>query len=450
MIWFVLYSLLFIALAYIDFRKGQTPAGYFLNDRKSKTHQVGFSIIASCVGGSATVGMCGLAYAVGTPALWWLLSGAAGLVVLRLFMVPRIRSRGSALTMPEMIRESVGVHAHRLSCVIILFSWVAILAAQFLAMGRIVAGLTGLSSLSAMACGAFVIVLYTWLGGQASVIKSDVIQLVCLATGLVLLLVLLISIDPEPISEVRFEWLNDKFEISDWSRFMLLIGGSYIVCPMLFARIMSAESDKAARRGAELGILGIALIAFVIVGIGLEARAFLGEGIEGDSVLPQLVGQLPTWVSVLFFFVMASAILSSADSCLITAATVAANDILKTPSVKVSRRLILVISAAAFVLAGSGKSVLGLLLAANTIYTCAVVFPIFVTLAVGRKLNGAAALATIATAGSLALASELMSYEPLSYVAALVSVIGSLLSLYGGDGSETPQTVTVPVRVREH
>ena len=72
------------------------------------------------------------------------------------------------------------------------------------------------------------------------------------------------------------------------------------------------------------------------------------------------------------------------------------------------------------------------------------------TLAVGRKLNGAAALATIATAGSLALASELMSYEPLSYVAALVSVIGSLLSLYGGDGSETPQTVTVPVRVREH
>ena len=313
MIWFVLYSLLFIALAYIDFRKGQTPAGYFLNDRKSKTHQVGFSIIASCVGGSATVGMCGLAYAVGTPALWWLLSGAAGLVVLRLFMVPRIRSRGSALTMPEMIRESVGVHAHRLSCVIILCSWVAILAAQFLAMGRIVSGLTGLSSLSAMACGAFVIVLYTWLGGQASVIKSDVIQLVFLATGLIFLLGFLISINPEPVSEVRLEWLNDKFEISDWSRFMLLIGGSYIVCPMLFARIMSAESDKAARRGAELGILGIALIAFVIVGIGLEARAFLGEGIEGDSVLPQLVGQLPTWGSVLFFFVMASAILSSAD-----------------------------------------------------------------------------------------------------------------------------------------
>lgn len=214
---------------------------------------------------------------------------------------------------------------------------------------------------------------------------------------------------------------------------------------------MSAESDKAARRGAELGILGIAAIAFVIVGIGVEARAFLGEGGQGgDSVLPQLVAHLPAWASVLFFFVMASAILSSADSCLITAATVAANDVLKAPSVKVSRRLILVISAAAFVLAGSGKSVLGLLLAANTIYTCAVVFPIFVTLAAGRKLNAATALATIATAGSLALASELMSYELLSYVAALVSVIGSVLSLFVGIRSEMPQTVVVPVRVRKH
>ena len=128
----------------------------------------------------------------------------------------------------------------------------------------------------------------------------------------------------------------------------------------------------------------------------------------------------------------------------------AANDVLKAPSVKVSRRIILVISAAAFVLAGSGKSVLGLLLAANTIYTCAVVFPIFVTLAAGRKLNAATALATIATAGSLALASELMGYELLSYVAALVSVIGSVLSLFVGTRSEMPQTVVVPVRVRKH
>ena len=43
-----------------------------------------------------------------------------------------------------------------------------------------------------------------------------------------------------------------------------------------------------------------------------------------------------------------------------------------------------------------------------------------------------------------------MSYELLSYVAALVSVIGSVLSLFVGTRSEMPQTVVVPVRVRKH
>ena len=47
---------------------------------------------------------------------------------MRFFMVPRIRARGSALTMPEMIKDLIGAPAHRLSCVIILCAWVAILS----------------------------------------------------------------------------------------------------------------------------------------------------------------------------------------------------------------------------------------------------------------------------------------------------------------------------------
>lgn len=429
MLWFALYSLLFIVLAYVDSRKGQSSENYFLNGRRSKAHQVGFSIVASCVGGSATVGMCGLAFSVGMPAVWWLLSGACGLVILRVFMVPRIRERLSALTMPEMVKSLIGAPAHRMSCLIIVCAWAAILAAQFLAMGRIVEGLTGLSLQTATACGAFVIVIYTWLGGQASVIKSDVIQLTVMAIGLVSILGLLIASDAEPLRSVSVEWLNEDFGLSDWSRFMLLIGGSYIVCPMLFARVMSAESDAAARRGTTFGIVGIVFFAFVIAAIGIEARAFVPSEVVGDAVLPQLVSQLPEWAGAAFFFVMASAILSSADSCLITAATVAANDVLHKPTVAMSRRALVVIAAAAFVLANFGGSVLGLLLAANSMYVCAVVAPIFVALAENRSLEKRTALLTITVAGSLALAGELLSIEPLSYLAAAVSLLGSVLAL---------------------
>ena len=132
--------------------------------------------------------MCGLAYAVGTPALWWLLSGAAGLVLLRLFMVSRIREHTRALTMPGLVAPYIGRGATIRISIVILCAWTTILAAQFLAMGRILEGLTGLSVMSATLAGAFVIVLYTWLGGQASVIKSDVLQLAVITAGLAAIL----------------------------------------------------------------------------------------------------------------------------------------------------------------------------------------------------------------------------------------------------------------------
>ena len=71
----------------------------------------------------------------------------------------------------------------------------------------------------------------------------------------------------------------------------------------------------------------------------------------------------------------------------------------------------------------------GLLLAANSMYVCAVVAPIFVALAANRSLEKRTALLTITVAGSLALAGELLSIEPLSYLAAAVSLLGSVLAL---------------------
>ena len=422
---FLIFSAAFIALALLELRRGQSAGGYFLNNRRSSALQVGFSIAASCVGGSATVGMCGLAHDAGTPAVWWLLSGAAGLVLLRIFMLPRIRSNRQALTMPEMIASRIGAPSHRLACGIILIAWTTILAAQFLAMGRILEGVTTLSLEQSVLAGALVIVLYTWLGGQAAVMKSDVWQLVVLVCGLALFLGLLAAQRPEPLLAVRLEWLNEDFKAPDLGRFMLLIGGSYVVCPMLFARVMSARSDAAARRGAAMGIVLIALSAVIITALGVESRAWVPESVAGDAVLGALSSSLPSWAALIVFFVLASAIFSSADSCLITAATVAANDLLHTTSVAASRRLVLVISGAALALALGGRSVLGLLLAANTIYTCALVAPLFAAFFCRGPLHCKTIFWTICACAALSLASEILSSDILLWSAAALSISGS-------------------------
>ncbi len=143
---FFLYGALLLALGIHDAIRARAAArgdgtisvadDYYVNGRRSGSAQVALSIVASCVGGSATIGMAGLAWEVGLPAIWWLGSGACGLALLVRFMARKIRESG-ARTMPELVGIYLGSSARPLVSGIILLAWVAILAAQFSAWPRL-------------------------------------------------------------------------------------------------------------------------------------------------------------------------------------------------------------------------------------------------------------------------------------------------------------------------
>ena len=63
---FLLYALLLTGMGLLEARRklraGNGKDAFFVNGRRSGPWQVGISIIASCVGGSATLGMAGLAW----------------------------------------------------------------------------------------------------------------------------------------------------------------------------------------------------------------------------------------------------------------------------------------------------------------------------------------------------------------------------------------------------
>ena len=91
MLIFLAYAAVLIVLAARDIRHSDEPRIYFLNGRSSGMWGTGVSILASCIGASATIGMAGLAWQVGTPAFWWLGSGVCGLILLTVFLARKIR-----------------------------------------------------------------------------------------------------------------------------------------------------------------------------------------------------------------------------------------------------------------------------------------------------------------------------------------------------------------------
>lgn len=385
MIFLLAYVGLLFLHAWFMARRRPDKDTYFVNGRRSSAALVALSIVASCVGGSATMGMAGLAWQVGVPAIWWLMSGSIGLVLLSLFLARKVR-RSGAMTMPEMLTTFLGAPSRSLASVIIVTAWLAILAAQFSALATIIAPLANIEKNTAMFVGAAVLVGHTLAGGQASVMKTDIWQFGILLLSLAIALLLALHLGGgQALSTVRLEVFNAQFPISKLRYFLLILGGSYVVCPMLFGRMLTARNERAARNGGLVAAAGLTLTAALIVALGIACRDLVPAGTAPEQVLTTaLLTHLPSWAATLILLGIFSAIFSAADSCLITAASVCSNDILRKPGVRTCRLCLILLGIMGLVLALPGKGILSLLLMANDIYVCGVVIPVFI----GMILHG--------------------------------------------------------------
>lgn len=426
MLIFCLYAAFLLGLGALDARRSRGALAFFVNGRSSGALHTGFSIMASCIGGSATMGMAGLAWQVGAPAFWWLGSGACGLVLLTLFLARKVRA-SEAYTMPEMVAAWLGPGARRLVSFIIIPAWLAILAAQFTAMGKLTAALTGFSPEGALLTGAVVIVAYCCLGGQSSVIRSDLPQCLLLLAGLLAAALWLWGHNPEPLRALRLEAVNEDFGLGRFSYFMLILGGSYVVCPMLFGRVLSARDTKSAVRGCRLAVAGLLAFAALIVSLGVLCRGFVPEGTGADDVLASAMALLPPWAGMLLLVSLLSAVLSSADSCIITASTVLCNDVFGRRDVGLCRVVTLAFGVCGLVLAAQGHGILDLLLMANDIYVCGVVAPVFLAMMMKKgAVRHDFALAAMAAGGACGLVSAVSGTPAFGYAGMLLAALAML------------------------
>ncbi|MCC8194791.1 MAG: hypothetical protein LIP28_09130 [Deltaproteobacteria bacterium] len=409
--------------------KKQSADAFYVNERASGALGVGFSILVSCVGASATIGMIGMAFVVGTPAFWWLGAGAVGLAALSLFLARKVR-KSEAYTLPHMAETFLGKQTRPLMAAIIVAAWSAILAAQFSALIAVLGPLTGFGSQACLAIG-FLLVCGHTLGGQSAIMRVDRLQALVILTALGMTLVWLSLHNPGWTGAFRLEIVNAAFPLEKLRYDPLAGGANYLVCPMLFGRFFSARDEKSAVAGGLLGASGIAVCSVLIVAVGLACRGLLPEDTAPDAVLTRILAEvMPSWMHLVVSLALVSAIVSSADSCLVTAATVCGNDLFKTRNPTVARRCVLALGIFGALVSVCGKGILGFLLMAYDIFACGVVAPCFVGLMLlpGRRIQGNFACAAVISGGLLGLAAALTENSLYSYLGMGLS---SLLALAG-------------------
>ena len=405
----------FFVLGFIcirDLFKVKNFDDYVVAGRKQSSPFVFMSLMATVLGASATVGIAARAESIGFAAFWWLAVGAIGFWFQAAFLSKPVHDL-DVRTLPEIAEKTVGKTGRKLVALIIAVSWIGIIAAQFAA----VAGFIGLvlghdAGTQSVLITAVIVIVYTLLGGQLSVVRTDALQFGILTLGFFAAAVYLfggfsgaenaalqaagnLTASSSTVNSAglatfgSFNLLNEKFGASDLAIMLFTIGGAYFLGPDVISRNLVAKDSSSARKAVVAGSFAILAFSVIIVLLGMWAATYApATASSATNPLFRLAsGVLPLPLAALLSVGLLSALLSSADTCLINSAAIFGSDILNTRRISVVRISVVVIGIIATYLALQGKDIIGLLTMAYSVYTPGIVAPLAVAIIAHKKFK---------------------------------------------------------------
>ena len=441
------YSLAMIAIALGARKKARTQNGFFVAQRQANTALITGSFVATAVGGSVTVGMAGLGFGQGLTGVWWLLVGSIGLVLLGTFFAKKVR--GAALyTLPELVEKQYGRRVGLAASILIVIAWIGVVAGQIVAAGTILSIFGIGSGVSWMVVFTVVLVAYTVIAGQLSVIRTDLFQAVVVCLGVFVTLALFLP-QAGGLDGLRFSLPQDFFSFPvssqfDWKALLsllILVGATYVVGPDMYTRLFCARNGRTAQKAAFLSASAFIPLAFAIALIGMGARV-LYPHISPEQAFPQLIsGVLSPWLGGLVLAALVAALMSSADTCLLSQGVILTQDIIKRflPSLSekgtilLTRLNIIVLGLLALGLAMVLKGVITSLLFAYTVFTCGLVVPVIAGFYKDKlKVTPQGALAALIGGGTIGLLGKIPSLDiPLKGDLGLIGFGASAVLLFG-------------------
>jgi SSS family solute:Na+ symporter len=430
----IIYFLGMIAIGIYAYRKKEssTQNGFFVANRRGSAVFIIGSLCATIIGASVTLGMAGRGYRMGLPGAWWLLVGSIGLLILGFFFARTVRKLG-LYTLPALVEKQYNSKtAGLVASILIVVAWLAVIAAQIIAAGKILSILMPDVNLSlVMVISAAVLTLYTFLGGQYSVIRTDLVQFIIIAVGTLVCLGLVLDRvggfgglhASLPANYFSFP-VSAKFGWPQLITLLILTGSTYVVGPDMYSRLFCARNEKVARSSALSAALITIPFAFIIVLIGMGAMVLFPDIASqhpnlsfvqaSELAFPTVIKDvLPIGVSGLVIAALLAAMMSSADTCLITTSTIVSSDIYKRASPNASERKILmvaklgviIIGALALIVALKAGGIINTLLLAYTVFTSGVVLPVVAGFFKDKlRVNSIGAITAIIGGGGTALA----------------------------------------------
>jgi len=371
------------------------------------------TIIATWFGGGTMMGAAGASYDQGLIGVIADPFGGALCLFLVGFFFVRLFRRLRLLTFIEFFENRYGKTAATIAAVGSIASNIGWTGALLVAFGLVFQSLTGVPMHIGIMGGAVVVFVYTVAGGMWAVAVTDFVQIIVIAIGLILLLVVVL-IDVGGWSAIAPQLPEDTFRmipaVHTWEvwlnyfRAWLIFGLADVTAQTLLQRAFSARNEQVAQNSFYLAGIGHLSLGMIPVILGIIASVTMPGIVDKETVIPELaIAHLHPVAIAIFVGALLAAIMSSADSALLAAASIFSVNIMPLFKPQITDRARLLATRIAIPVFGSiavyvaleVQVVYDLIQDANSVILVCVTIP-FIVGVWWRKANRTGALASMA------------------------------------------------------
>ena len=369
------------------------------------------------------------AFIMGLAGTWLLFTGLVGAWLTAVLIIPRIKrldAKHQFMTYPDFLRHRYNGKVALAAALISGIGYLGFTGAQMLAGAKLasatilpespVSWMTPITF--ALVVIAVVTILYTVIGGLKAVIYTDTIQWILLLSGLIFVTIPVTLYEIGGFSALKETLPAEYFSLGNiapvtFINWMVTIIPIWLVGMTLYQRMYACKDEKTAKKAWYIaGLFEYPIMAFTGVFLGMCGRVVFPEA-EAEMALPMLIRDiLPIGVTGIVIASYFSAIMSTADSCLMASSGNFVNDLLERyalknittkTSIRLSMAATAVIGTLAVVLAAQFTTVLSAILYAYAFMVSGLFVP---TLGAyfWKRASSAGALAGMIAGGSVTLA----------------------------------------------
>ncbi len=343
----LIYLLVLIGIGFWTMSRNISEEDFFLGGRKLGPFVAALSYSASASSAWTLLGLSGAAYVMGLSVLWVAGGSCLGMLVAWFWVGPRLMDHSRShnqLTVTDLLAEGSSGGARRAivlaSSIIIIFTFTFYIAAQFQGAGNTFASSFGLSMPTSIMLGAAIITIYTLLGGFWAVSVTDTVQGGSMGLAAIMLpLAALSEAGGWSGFTQALQAVSTPAQLS-WTAgnagllaLGIILGGLGISLgtfgqPHLLVRFMALRDEKALRQARIITMVWYLIVFAGMVMTGLIGHALYPAIANPENIFFTLSDSLftPVLAAILLAAVL-SAIMSTADSQLLVAASAIAYDL---------------------------------------------------------------------------------------------------------------------------